>query len=74
MFELITIAVFVCLMAKSIGLALRLTWGMAKVIAAILMVLAVPVLILCLIFLSGIALIVPLALVGIAVGILKTCS
>lgn len=74
MFELITITVFVCLMAKSVGLALRLTWGMAKVIAAILMVLAVPVLILCLIFLSGIALIVPLALVGIAVGILKICS
>lgn len=74
MFELLIVAVFIGLLAKSIGLALKLTWGIAKVIAAILMVFAVPVLILCLVFLGGIALIVPVALIGIAAGILKACS
>ena len=60
-------------MGKAIGLAFKLTWGVAKVAASILMVVALPALVLCLLFAGGIALIVPLAIVGIAVGILKTC-
>ena len=56
-----------------IRLAFKLTWGVAKVAASILMVVALPALVLCLLFAGGIALIVPLAIVGIAVGILKTC-
>ena len=71
MFELLTIAIFVWLMVKSIGLVLKLTWGTAKVIASILIGLALPVLIICLLFVGGIALIVPVALIGIAVAILK---
>lgn len=73
MFELLTVVVFIWLLVKAIGLALRLTWGMAKVIASILMVLALPVLIVCVIFVGGIALIVPVAVVGIAFGVLKAC-
>lgn len=73
MFEIIATVVFVWLLFKGIGLALKLTWGAAKVIAAILMVAALPVLIVCLVFVGGIALLIPLAVIGIAVGILKAC-
>ena len=40
---------------------------------AILMALALPMLVVCLVFAGGIALLVPLAVIGIAVGILKAC-
>lgn len=73
MFELISVVIFIWLLVRGIGLALRLTWGAAKVIATILMVLASPVLILCLVFAGGFALLVPIAVVGLAVGILKAC-
>ena len=73
MFELLTIILFIWLLGKAIGLAFKLTWGVAKVAASILMVIALPVLVLCLLFAGGIALIVPLAIIGIAVGILKAC-
>lgn len=73
MFELLILIVFVGLLFKGIGLAFKLTWGVAKIAASILMVLAMPALILCLVFAGGIVLIVPLALMGIAVGILKAC-
>lgn len=71
MFEILTIAIFIWLMVKAIGLAFKLTWGAAKVIASVLIGLALPVLIICLLFVGGIALIVPVALIGIAVAILK---
>ena len=73
MFEILTVVLFVWLLGKAIGLAFKLTWGVAKAAASILMVIALPVLILCLLFAGGIALIVPLAIIGIAVGILKAC-
>lgn len=73
MFELFTIAVFIWLLVKSIGLALRLTWGFAKIVASILMVLALPALILCLLFAGGILLLIPLGMVAIAAGVLKAC-
>ena len=71
MFELLTIAIFVWLLVKAIGLAFKLTWGVAKIAASILIGLALPVLIICLLFAGGIALILPIALIGIAVAILK---
>ena len=73
MFELLIFIAFVWLLFKGIGLAFKLTWGVAKIAASILMGLAMPALILCLVFAGGIVLIVPLALMGIAVGILKVC-
>ena len=73
MLELLTVVVFMYLMFKAIGLALRLTWGMAKIAASILIGLAVPALIVCVIFAGGIALLLPLAMIAIAVGILKAC-
>ena len=73
MFELIVIIIFMYLMFKAIGLAFKLTWGVAKIAAAILIGLALPVLILCLIFVGGIVLLVPVIMIAIAAGILKAC-
>lgn len=73
MFEILTLAIFIWLMVKAIGLCLKLTWGLTKIIAGILMTFALPVLILCMIFAGGIALLVPVALIAIAVAILKAC-
>ena len=73
MFELLTVAIFVWLMVKAIGFAFKLTWGVTRIVASILISLALPALILCLIFAGGILLLVPLAMVAIAAGILKAC-
>ena len=73
MFELLTIAIFIWLLVKAIGLAFRLTWGVAKVAASILIGLALPVLIVCLVFVGGAALLVPLVMIAIAAGVLKAC-
>ncbi|MBR5021713.1 MAG: hypothetical protein IKY18_00710 [Oscillospiraceae bacterium] len=73
MFELLTIALFIWLVAKAIGLAFKLTWGVAKIIASILIGLAFPALIVCFLFVGGIALLVPVAMIDIAAGILKAC-
>ena len=73
MFELLTIAIFIWLLVKAIGLAFKLTWGVAKIVASVLMALAMPVLIVCLVFVGGVALLVPIAMIAIAAGILKTC-
>lgn len=73
MFEILSVAVFIWLLVKSIGLMLRLTWGAAKIIAAILITLAFPVLIVCFLFAGGIALLAPVVMIAIAAGILKAC-
>ncbi len=71
MFELLITIVFIWLMGKTIGLAFRLTWGVAKVAASILMAIALPVLVVCFLFAGGIVLLLPLALIGAALGIAK---
>ena len=73
MFELLTLAIFLWLMIKAIGLALKLTWGFARIAASILITLALPALILCLVFAGGILLLIPLGMIAIAAGILKAC-
>ena len=73
MFELFIIALFIWLLVKAIGLAFKLTWGVAKIVASILIGLAFPVLIVCLVFVGGIALLVPIVMISIAAGILKAC-
>jgi len=73
MFELITVAIFVWLLVKCVGFAFRLTWGITKIVASVLIGLAFPVLILSLVFAGGILLLVPLVMVAIAFAILKAC-
>jgi hypothetical protein len=61
----------------SIGLALHLTWCAAKVIAALLFAVALPVLPVLLardFVAGGLLLLVPLGLIGAAFGILKFCA
>lgn len=73
MFELLTMIIFAWLMIKAVGLIFRLTWSIASVVAGILMVIALPVLIFSLLFIGGIALLVPIVIVAIAWGILEAC-
>ena len=73
LFELLVVIIFCWLAFKAIGLALSLTWGIAKILASLLFVIAVPVLFICLLFAGGIVLLLPLALIGGAVGLLKAC-
>lgn len=73
MFKILTVAIFIWLLIKSIGFMFKLTWGVAKITAGILMVAALPVLIICVVFAGGIALLVPIILISIAAGILKIC-
>ena len=73
MFELLTLILFVWLFVKAIGLTLRMTWGIAKITVSLLIGLALPVLFVSLIFIGGIALLVPIAMIAIAAGIVKAC-
>lgn len=73
MFELLVLIAFVWLFAKATGLAFKVTWGLAKVVAVILFTLALPTLIGCFLAAGGLVLLVPVALVGTACGILKAC-
>ena len=73
MFELLTLVLFAWLFVKVIGLTLRMTWGIAKITVSLLIGLALPVLFVTLIFIGGIALLVPIAMIAIAVGIVKAC-
>ena len=74
MFELFVMAAFVWLFVKGIGLAFRVTWGLAKVVAVVLFILALPALIGCFLVAGGLVLLVPVGLVAAAWGILMTCS
>ena len=74
MFEFLTTIFFIWLLIKGIGLIIRLTWGTAKIFAGVLMVLSLPLLIGLLIFASGMILLIPVAMVGLAIGILKICT
>ena len=73
MFDILVMIAFLWLFVKVFGLAFRLTWSLAKIVAVILFTLAIPVMILCLLFASGVVMLIPIALVVIALAILKAC-
>lgn len=73
MFELLTLALFVWLFYHALRLTFRITWGFAKVIAVFLLILAMPVLAGCLLFAGGVLLLVPVAIIAAAWGILEAC-
>lgn len=72
MFELLVLIAFCWLFIKAVGLVFKVSWGLAKVVAMILFTLALPALIGCFLIAGGIALLIPVALIGAAVGILKS--
>ena len=71
MLELLTVILFCWLFFKALGLAFRAAWGTAKIVASILFTIAVPLLFACLAFAGGILILLPLALIGLAFGLLK---
>lgn len=73
MMELLAVVAFCWLFFKAVGLAFRMAWGTAKILASVLFAIAVPMLILCLVFAGGLLLLLPLALIGIAFGVLRAC-
>ncbi len=73
MLEILISVLFVWLLFKVIGLAFRVAWGAAKIAASILFTLAVPLLVLCLVFAGGVLILIPLAMLGAAFGLLKGC-
>lgn len=72
MFEILVVIAFIGLTIKFFGLAFRITWGAAKIVASLLFVLALPVLMICMIFAGGLALLLPIALVAVAIGMLRS--
>ena len=73
MLDILLVVLFVWLFFKALGLAFRMAWGTAKLIASVLFAIAVPLLAVCLLFAGGIVLLVPVVLVGAAFGLLKAC-
>ena len=71
MFSALVIIGFLWLLLKMIGLAFRLTWGIAKIFATILMGLATPLMIICFILWGGASLLLPVLLLLVVFGILK---
>lgn len=72
MLELIITILCLWLFFKALGLALKLTWGITKLIASILFTIALPLLIGCLLFAGGLVILLPLGLMGLAFGLLKS--
>ena len=72
MLELIITVLALWLLIKAIGLALKITWGTTKIVASILITLAVIVFIFCLIFVGGFILLLPTALITGVLGLLKS--
>lgn len=73
MFELLVLVLFCWIFFGSIKLMFKIAWGLAKVLAVILLILALPSLIGCLLYASGIILLLPVLLIALAWGMLKTC-
>ena len=73
MFELLVLILFGWIFWGALRLAFHVTWGFAKIAAFILLALALPVLIVCLLFAGGVVLLLPVALIALAWGILKAC-
>lgn len=73
-FEIAITVLFVWLFLKALKLTFKITWGITKIVAVILFVIAVPSLIGCLLFTGGAVLLLPLALIGAAFGLVKCGS
>lgn len=71
MLDILITVLFCWLFFKAIGLAFKVAWGTTKIIASLLFAVAVPMLFVCLAFAGGLLLLMPLALIGIAFGLLK---
>ncbi len=71
MIEIIFTVIAIVLFAKAIGLVLKLTWGAAKIVAVILLALAAPVFIVCLLAMGGFLLLIPVGLIAGTIALIK---
>ena len=71
MFEILVIILFCWLFVKMIGLAVKVAWGAAKLIAVILAIIALPVLIVGFVLAGGFLLLLPVLLIAGSVWVLK---
>lgn len=72
MLEILITILFCWLFFKALALCFRVAWGTAKILAFVLFAVALPMLVLGVLFVGGLALILPLILVGIAFALLKS--
>lgn len=73
LFDILAAVLFCWLFFKVLKLAFRVAWSATKVIASILLGIACPLLVVCIIFVGGAALLVPVAMIAAAFGLLKRC-
>lgn len=73
MLEIVLTLFFCWLGFKVLKLFFKVAWGATKIAASILFAVAVPALVLCLIFAGGLLILIPLALIAVAFGLLKAC-
>lgn len=71
MLDLLMIIVFCWLFFKALGLVFRLAWGVTKILVGLLVMAAAVTLVGGVLFAGGLVLLLPIALVGIALGLLK---
>ena len=74
MLDIIFTVIAIVLFAKAIALALKLTWGAAKIGALILLVLAAPLFIVCLLIMGGFLLLIPVGLIAGAIALMKALA
>lgn len=67
------ISIFAWLLFEVIKLSLKVAWGLAKVIGIVLCAAAFPLLIVLAVTASGFILLLPVALLAAAFGVLKQC-
>ncbi len=71
MIEILLTVIFIALFVWTAKLLFKISWGIAKILATVLLVLALPVLVICFLLAGGVALLIPIAIVGGVVGIIK---
>ena len=73
MLEILTLIALVWIGFHALKLLFKVAWCMAKVFAVILLVMAFPGLLVCLFAIGGAIVLIPLAMVAVAFGLLKSC-
>ena len=74
MIDFLLTVLFISFFIWTIKLMFKLTWGVAKIVAVILMIIALPTLIGCLMVAGGLILLIPVALLIGAIGTIKLLS
>ena len=74
MFSILATFLIFWLAYKTLGILLSLTWGLVKIICAVLLILAAPALAICLLIAGGMLILLPLGLVAGAFLLGRACA